>query len=210
MKTYKIMEVFNSIQGEGGNAGLPMTFVRFAMCNLQCDFCDTSCRDGYTRIEHDKLLYDLKLRGPSWVCFTGGEPCIQLTPELILDLRDVGIKTALETNGTMWNDAIPNFDYITISPKPALKMIDPKVEEWLLARHPNNQKLEVRFIVTPTTKTIPELSILKAADYVCLSPMFFEDKMLDAAFENAMELINQYRGREFRLSVQIHKMLGVQ
>ena len=50
--SYSVKEVFMTVQGEGGQAGRPAVFLRFAGCNLWsgreqdrhkavCDFCDT-------------------------------------------------------------------------------------------------------------------------------------------------------------------------
>ena len=40
--TYRINEIFYSLQGEGFWTGTPAVFVRFSGCNLRCPFCDTA------------------------------------------------------------------------------------------------------------------------------------------------------------------------
>ena len=37
----QLIEVFSSIQGEGLLVGCRQIFLRFALCNLDCDYCDT-------------------------------------------------------------------------------------------------------------------------------------------------------------------------
>lgn len=39
MEYLQVSEIFQSVQGEGPNLGVPSTFVRVARCNLHCSFC---------------------------------------------------------------------------------------------------------------------------------------------------------------------------
>ncbi|MEM7552659.1 MAG: 7-carboxy-7-deazaguanine synthase QueE [Cyanobacteria bacterium P01_A01_bin.84] len=38
----RLIEVFSAIQGEGLNVGMRQIFIRFALCDLRCHFCDSS------------------------------------------------------------------------------------------------------------------------------------------------------------------------
>ena len=39
---FPVVELFDSIDGEGKRTGLMAIFVRFAGCNLRCTYCDTA------------------------------------------------------------------------------------------------------------------------------------------------------------------------
>lgn len=111
---YKINEIFHSIQGEGRYTGYPMIFIRFSGCNLKCDFCDTDFHNyklySITDIKEKIYKYDCNR-----ICFTGGEPTLQLNRELIDELKHLGYILHIETNGT--RDIPDGIDWITISPK---------------------------------------------------------------------------------------------
>ena len=40
-KTARLIEVFSAIQGEGLNVGTRQIFIRFAICDLRCNYCDS-------------------------------------------------------------------------------------------------------------------------------------------------------------------------
>lgn len=96
-----IHEVYRSIQGESTFAGLPCVFVRLAVCDARCVWCDTphAFREGKLRTLDD-LVEQVKELDCPLVEITGGEPLLQ--PEvmpLMTRLADLGKTVLLETSG---------------------------------------------------------------------------------------------------------------
>jgi 7-carboxy-7-deazaguanine synthase len=96
-----IHEIYLSVQGESAYAGLPCVFVRTAVCDLRCSWCDTPHafnkgeRMARQAVLEKALSYDCPL-----VELTGGEPLLQ--PEvlpLMKDLADAGRRVLIETSG---------------------------------------------------------------------------------------------------------------
>jgi len=100
-----IMEIFESIQGEGKYIGVPSIFIRFAGCNLRCPWCDTKYswkeKGEYTTtsaIEFIKSKPKFK-----HIVFTGGEPLLYQY-DILAILREVmarDLVITIETNGTI-------------------------------------------------------------------------------------------------------------
>lgn len=133
--SYSVKEVFMTVQGEGGQAGRPAVFLRFAGCNLWsgreedrhkavCDFCDTDFvgmdgpgggrfRDADALADHVASFWPGG--GRALVVCTGGEPLLQLDSVLIEALHAREFDIAVETNGTL--PAPEGLDWITVSPK---------------------------------------------------------------------------------------------
>lgn len=97
-----IHEIYRSVQGESTFAGLPCVFVRLAVCDLRCTWCDTP--HAFTQGEPmalDAVLERVRALGGPVVEITGGEPLLQeeVFP-LMSRLADAGNTVLLETSGT--------------------------------------------------------------------------------------------------------------
>lgn len=101
-----ISEIFASIQGEGLFVGERQVFVRFANCNLKCDYCDTNSGPAVHQLvsaQVIKRIKNLKSKVIHSVSLTGGEPLLyaDFLQELIPQIKKPGLKIYLETNGTL-------------------------------------------------------------------------------------------------------------
>jgi len=105
-----IIEIFNSIQGEGKYAGVRQVFVRFFECNMHCDWCDTPHSIGdttrhYKEYTLKELLQEMdeKRNGSHSVSLTGGEPLLQadFIEQLLPELKKRNWPVHLETNGVL-------------------------------------------------------------------------------------------------------------
>ncbi len=114
-KTYRINEIFYSLQGEGRHTGQAAVFVRFSGCNLNCPFCDTDFK-AYQEMTTEYIVNEVcKWKDCGFVVLTGGEPSLQVDDALVDALHEQDFYIAMETNGT---HAVPDaIDWVTLSPK---------------------------------------------------------------------------------------------
>lgn len=112
--TYRINEIFYSLQGEGFFTGTPAVFLRFSGCNRKCPFCDT---DHFTFSEMTATeIADAVAAFPArHLVITGGEPAMQLDSALVNELKHRGFFLQIETNGTL--PIAQGVDWVTCSPK---------------------------------------------------------------------------------------------
>lgn len=107
MSVYKVVEIFESINGEGTKAGQLATFVRFKGCNLNCDYCDTKWANEadapYREMTETEIFNRIKSAGIRNVTITGGEPLIQPDIKKLLELiaGDKSLYCEIETNGSV-------------------------------------------------------------------------------------------------------------
>jgi organic radical activating enzyme len=106
----KLIEFFQSIQGEGKYAGVKQVFVRFFECNMHCVWCDTPHSIGdttrnYKEMSLDEVFGEIKKLWPGShsVTLTGGEPLVQFEfiKALLPLLKKADMPAHLETNGIL-------------------------------------------------------------------------------------------------------------
>ena len=188
-----VNEIFYSLQGEGGRVGKPSIFIRLSKCNLRCSFCDTEFDSG-EEMTLDEILIEIAEFGCKWIIWTGGEPTLQLTDEIVSFFKKRGFLQAIETNGTR---KLPEgIDYITCSPKQQFE----KVRALIPHAH------ELRFPIQKDD-AIPDLSVLPTADNFYLSPIFDADQANKENIDYCVQLIKE--NPQWSLSVQLHKLIQI-
>lgn len=218
--SYSIKEMFYTLQGEGTHAGRPAVFCRFAGCNLWtgreadraqavCQFCDTEFvgTDGLgggkfaTAVQLAERIASFWPQGLDaaddrrFVVLTGGEPLLQVDPELIDALHAQGFMIAVETNGTIAAPA--GLDWICVSPKAGSVLVQKSGHE---------------------LKVVVPQSGFSTADLKAMEALDFEQRRVQAmdsaqpmARRSAMEWAVQWclDNPRWMLSVQTHKTLGI-
>ncbi len=105
--TYKVVEKFVSINGEGQRAGELAIFIRFAGCNLRCTYCDTMWANqqdvAYTAMDKNEIYDYIKGTGVKNITLTGGEPLLQENIYELVEFlcQDQELTVEIETNGSV-------------------------------------------------------------------------------------------------------------
>src|SRR5512146_3081508 len=108
----QIIEIYKSLQGESSFAGLPCVFVRTAICNLRCTWCDSEYTfKGGRPMSIDEVEGEVHRLSPDGglVEITGGEPMLherEVVP-LMKRLLASGYTVLLETSGERPLNKVP-------------------------------------------------------------------------------------------------------
>ncbi len=199
---YRIVEIFESLQGEGFNTGMPSIFIRFGKCNLACPWCDTD----YNRYEMKTLSEIMQIVNnftARHIIITGGEPTIQPKLELLLsELKAQGYFIAIETNGLK---PVPlQIDYIATSPK--------RLYQKNYLKHHIPFAHEVRIVVDGDVQDFCEqIERTIKADRYYLSPCEESGVMNILETITQLGLLNQRPNKpRWQLSIQTHKIAGIE
>ncbi len=128
LPSFRINEIFLSVQGEGLHVGERTVFVRFYGCVLRCVWCDQPEALTHTGVgEYVQMgpeqVRDRVLAYPSTrrVCLTGGEPVVAPTAGLLWLVRELkasGYWISIETSGArVVEELFEWIDFWTVAPK---------------------------------------------------------------------------------------------
>ncbi len=204
---YAVKDIFYTLQGEGARTGRAAVFCRFAGCNLwsgreadraaaACRFCDTDFvgADAGRFATADALADAVAALWPAapgrpYVVFTGGEPLLQLDAALVDAMHARGFEVAVETNGTVAPP--PGIDWLCVSPKAGTDLAVTRGEELKL--------------VHPQSGLDPEDFAGLDFDHFFLQPMDGPERVANTAAAVAYCRAHP----RWRLSLQVHKLLGI-
>jgi len=197
-KSYPIVEIFNSVQGEGYHTGTPSIFIRFGGCNLQCSWCDTDF-SKWDKMTVSEIMEALSKWDTKRVIFTGGEPAMQKLRPLSDELHSKGYNIAIETNGTIeLEDGL--VDWICVSPKDML------YPEFSIKQRKGN---ELKVVYTGQDLGMYD-NLKDGFENLFLQPCYDEAKdpgTNGKTFHSTFDMVMENPG--WNLSLQTHKWMGV-
>ena len=203
----KVVEIFESINGESKRAGELAVFVRFKGCNLNCSYCDTTWANEadakYTEMSVDEIVQKIKDSGIKNVTLTGGEPLLQKDikslVEQILSIDEMRVE--IETNGSIatdkdsWN-VLPSFTLDYKSPSSGCN--DKMFLDNLKSVDLNDV---VKFVVGSTEdldkayEIITEYNVFLSPVFGNIEPVAIVDYMLDKKMNDV------------KIQIQMHKVI---
>jgi len=220
---YKINELFETLQGEGSFTGQPSIFIRLQGCPVGCSWCDTkhtwdvklddqvspeqmlakneetSKWANYTPAEILTLFQEKQFRAKH-IVITGGEPCmVDLTP-LCESFEQQGYSTQIETSGTFEINTTAHC-WVTVSPKVNMRGGYEVLASAMLRANEIKHPIATEQHVDDLKALLSLHQVKDTAIY--LQPISQKQRATELAIETCIE-------NNWRLSVQVHKYIGIE
>ncbi len=193
-----LIHSFYTLQGEGFHTGKAAYFIRIGGCDIGCNWCDTkySWRPDLNKlVSVEQILTEASSYPTKSVVVTGGEPLMYNMEPLTTLLKQHGFKTFLETSGAYPLTGI--WDWICLSPKsdkPPLPEIVSRANELKVIIYNDEDFLWAEKYAALVDNTC----------HLYLQPEWSRHK---ANTKKIIEYIKKHP--KWRLSVQLHKYLGI-
>lgn len=231
MQSLLVNEIFETIQGEGHFTGLPSIFVRLQGCPVGCPWCDTkhtwdivptkqiSQEDVIVKTGDSphyfktsaKPLLDI-VNAPAYsarhVVITGGEPCMYDLLEFTSLLDEAGFSSQIETSGTYEVKCSDN-TWVTLSPKIDMKAKMPIISQAMQRANEIKHPISMQKHIDELDELLSREGLDKSENgaknlpNVYLQPISQQTRATELAVNTCIK-------RNWRLSVQLHKYIGVE
>lgn len=213
MAMYKLAEHFISINGEGQRAGELALFLRFAGCNLHCDWCDTAWACGadapHETVDLNRLAeiaVQAQQNGVHNVTLTGGEPLLQKNINDVIGMLLIhAMRVEIETNG-----AVPLKEFC--SPHRPCFTMDYKLPSSGMEQHMCTENFAllrefdtVKFVCGSREDVLRTKEI--AEQYKPKCPMYLSPVFGRIEPAEIVEIMKAQKMGNFRLQLQLHKFI---
>jgi 7-carboxy-7-deazaguanine synthase len=220
---YKINELFETIQGEGAFTGQPSIFIRLQGCPVACSWCDTK-HTWDINLEDEvntSAMLTKKEESQTWsalsitdvlavitaqgyqakhIVITGGEPAMVDLLPLCEALEQQGLSCQLETSGT-FELHVSDKCWVTVSPKVNMKGGYKILNSAMLRANEIKHPVATEQHVDDLKALLVEHNIVDTQVY--LQPISQKERATALAIKTCIE-------NNWRLSVQVHKYLGIE
>ena len=205
----KVVEIFNSIEGEGKRAGLPCTFIRLFGCNLNCSYCDSRYAweeetGYYTVMSVPEIIETVRSYGCKNITITGGEPLIHTGIDKLLEaLYDGDYYINIETNGSVFPKYGFSNLFYTMDFKTNCSGMSDKMNMEALNRLTRVDVL--KFVVGSEEDLIQALEVTEKLSVDCnifVSPVFGKIEPV-----KIVDFIQHHKLWNWRVQLQLHKYI---
>ena len=214
MFNYKVVEIFESINGEGKKSGQLALFIRFQKCNLNCSYCDTKWanRDTspYTLMSLEELYNKVVESGIKNITITGGEPLLQENiGEFLKKLgKNLELNVEIETNGSV------NLKRLSEIENPPSFTMDYKLPSSNMEKYMDldnfqylTEKDTIKFVAgdlddLEKAREIIEKYFLVGKCAVYISPVFGKMEL-----SSIVDFMKKYKMNGVNMQLQMHKII---
>ena len=211
--SFKVVEIFESINGEGMRAGELAVFVRMKGCNLSCNYCDTMWANEadceFEEMTADRIVERVKKSGIKNVTLTGGEPLLQKDADKLLKLfsDEKDIRVEIETNGSV--NLSPFLKYENTSFTMDYKLPESDMEKYMDLENFKilRKKDTLKFVASSVNDLKKAKDIIEKYDLIdrvniIFSPVFGKIELTDI-----VDFLKDNKLNDVMMQLQMHKFI---
>ena len=211
--SFKVVEIFESINGEGMRSGELAVFVRMKGCNLSCNYCDTMWANEadceFEEMTADRIVERVKKSGIKNVTLTGGEPLLQKDADKLLKLfsDEKDIRVEIETNGSV--NLSPFLKYENTSFTMDYKLPESDMEKYMDLENFKilRKKDTLKFVASSVNDLKKAKDIIEKYDLIdrvniIFSPVFGKIELTDI-----VDFLKDNKLNDVRMQLQMHKFI---